>query len=161
MECSLSAGDYHTAVVRADGALFTCGSNRFGQLGRGGEQGDMAVLGRVLPSRYLLAVSAGNKYTAAIASAGELFTWGCGGSGRLGHGDAEDRPFPTEVQGEVSGKRVVAVAAGSHHTAAVTESGELYVWGVGIACGQLRNDDVRCSVSKSLPSPLVTFTRRY
>lgn len=62
-------------------------------------------------------------FTATHTSSRGHGTWG-----KLGHGDEEDRLLPTEVQGELRGKRVVALAAGGGHTAAVTESGEVYVW---------------------------------
>jgi alpha-tubulin suppressor-like RCC1 family protein len=138
----LSAGEEHTAVVRSDGALFTCGSNSCGQLGHGdGENTD--VLTRVqgaLVGKRVVAVAAGDFHTEAVTDTGELFTWGGRGRlSRLGHGDEEEvwglRLVPTQVQGELSGKRVIAVTAGSWHAAAVTESGELYVWGDRVACG--------------------------
>jgi alpha-tubulin suppressor-like RCC1 family protein len=148
MQC-LSAGEDHTAVVRSDGALFTCGSNICGQLGHGGDQDnqDTDVLTHVqgaLLGKRVVAASAGEYYTAAITDAGELFTWGSGRHGRLGHGDVEDRHVPTQVQGELSGKRVVEVSGGGYHTAAVTEVGELYVWGSGDACGV--DEDVRTPI---------------
>jgi alpha-tubulin suppressor-like RCC1 family protein len=131
---TLSVGEEHTAVVRSDGALFTCGSNTFGQLGQDeGEHTD--VLTRVEGALSFVGVSAENNHTAAITHAGELFTWGCGRDGRLGHGDEQHRLGPTPVQFFLRGKRVVAVAAGSYHTAAVTQGGEHYFWGDAVACG--------------------------
>jgi E3 ubiquitin-protein ligase HERC3 len=76
MEC-LSAGKEHTAVVRSDGALFTCGGNTFGQLGHDDRQ-YKSVLTRVqgaLLGKHVITVSAGDLHTAAITDAGELFTW--------------------------------------------------------------------------------------
>ena len=134
MQC-LSLGSYDTAVVRAsDGALFTCGSNTFGQLGLGDAK-DRGVLTRVegpLLGKRVVGVSAGPYHTAAITADGEMFTWGRGTSGELGHGDEEEtRLVPKQVQ-SMRGKRVVAVSCGKVHTAAVTDDGELYVCGDGL-----------------------------
>ena len=40
----------------------------------------------------------------------ELYTWGRGGHGRLGHGDQNDKLVPTVVEGPLQGRRVVRVA---------------------------------------------------
>jgi alpha-tubulin suppressor-like RCC1 family protein len=136
MQC-LSAGEEHTAMVRSDGALFTCGDNSYGHLGHGDGE-DTAMLTRVhgaLLGKQVVSVSAGDYHTAAITDAGELFTWGGGGSGRLGHGDEEDRLVPTQVQGAPRGKHVLAVSGGYSDMAAVAAGGELYVWGSAEACG--------------------------
>jgi alpha-tubulin suppressor-like RCC1 family protein len=118
-----------------------CGSNTFGRLGHGDWGEDTAVLTRAqgaLLGKRVVGVWAGDYHTAAITDAGELFTWGFGDHGRLGHGDYEedeDTLVPTQVQGELCGKHVLGVSCGAHHTAAVAEGGELYVWGRGMACG--------------------------
>ena len=37
--------------------------------------------------------------------------------------------IPTLVQGALTGKTVVDVACGSHHSICLTSDGELYAWG--------------------------------
>jgi alpha-tubulin suppressor-like RCC1 family protein len=39
-------------------------------------------------------VAAGSNHSAAISEEGELFTWGNGACGRLGHGSIGDEPKP-------------------------------------------------------------------
>ena len=143
MQC-LSAGDAHTAVVRtSDGALFTCGENYLGQLGHGNIE-DRSVLTRVegpLLSKRVVAVSTGDSHMAAITDDGEIYTWGTGHLGQLGHGnEREVKLVPTQVQ-SMRGKRAVAVSCGWLHTAAVTDDGELYVWGNRGAWGLDTNED--------------------
>jgi len=60
-------------------------------------------------------VSCGASHTAAVTETGEVFIWGKGRAGRLGHGDTRDRPLPCEL--DMDGKRVRSVACGSTHTA--------------------------------------------
>lgn len=42
-------------------------------------------------------VACGGAHSAAITSSGQLFTWGKGRYGRLGHGDSEDQLKPKLV----------------------------------------------------------------
>ena len=40
-----------------------------------------------LKNKRVRDIACGSSHSAAITSSGELFTWGCGEYGRLGHGD--------------------------------------------------------------------------
>lgn len=42
-------------------------------------------------------IAAGGAHSACITSSGELYTWGKGRYGRLGHGDSEDQTRPKLV----------------------------------------------------------------
>lgn len=70
--------------------------------------------------------------------------------GQLGLGDTTPRVVFAEVTA-LRGKRVVAIAAGDHHCGAVTERGELYLWGRG-DCGQLGDASDR---NQSTPTMLL------
>jgi alpha-tubulin suppressor-like RCC1 family protein len=74
-------------------------------------------------------INAGQWHSCAITETGELFTWGVGYQGRLGHGDKEACYVPTKVTGELEGKKVIDVACGSFHTVALTADGGVYCWG--------------------------------
>lgn len=50
-----------------------------------------------LRGKEVVDVAAGGAHSACITSAGELYTWGKGRYGRLGHGDSEDQPRPKQV----------------------------------------------------------------
>lgn len=67
-------------------------------------------------------------HTAAITEDGHLWTWGHGGSGRLGHGDEANRWRPTRVTtGLLSSgddPHIIAVrevACGAEHTVAILD----------------------------------------
>ena len=57
---------------------------------------------------------------------GELYTWGCGKNGRLGHGDCSDQLFPTLVAALLD-RHVIGVVCGTRnaHTLANTDRGEV------------------------------------
>ena len=51
-----------------------------------------------------LQVSCGPFHCAAISADGQLFTWGEGFGGKLGHGDQSNRTHPALVQALVGGQ---------------------------------------------------------
>lgn len=135
-----ACGSNHSAFV-VNGQLYTYGSNKHQQLGREASQEDGAPAA-LEPSLVSLnapvtQVSLGSQHSAAITEAGELFTWGWGGSfwygaGGLGHGTKTAAPEPTIVEGFVSlGLEVQQVACGAQHTLALTAKGSVYATGKG------------------------------
>ncbi|KAL9666930.1 hypothetical protein QQ045_001274 [Rhodiola kirilowii] len=83
----------------------------------------------------ITSVSCGEYHTAAISDNGEVYTWGLGSMGQLGHcslqyGDKE--LLPRRVV-SLDGIFVKEVACGGVHTCAVTEKGALYAWGGDIS----------------------------
>ena len=61
---------------------------------------------------------------------GEVYSWGEGDDGKLGHGNKTscDRPRVIEA---LRGKDITFIACGGAHSAAITATGELYAWGKG------------------------------
>tara|TARA_B100001142_G_scaffold267529_1_gene272323 strand:- start:2645 stop:4084 length:1440 start_codon:yes stop_codon:yes gene_type:complete len=149
----VSCGYFHTAVATEGGGVYTFGKGGHGRLGHGNEENQLAPR-RVPaagfrpngsaegPGERVVMVAAGNAHTVGLSEAGHVFTWGYGEDGRLGHGDQETRLAPRQVEaGRFGRDKVVFVAAGVAHTAAVTEGGRLYTWGYGLH-GQLGHDDI-------------------
>ena len=81
-----------------------------------------------LDGKKAVSVSAGTEFTAAITEDGSLYTWGANGKGQLGDGSVTAKSTPVRIT-LGSGESVSRVSAGNYHTASVTESGSLYVWG--------------------------------
>ena len=120
-----------TAVCTAEGELFTFGSGDFGRLGHGGTENEAVPrLVEALTGKKVVGTSAGETHTAAWTEEGELFTFGNGNFGRLGHGGAQNELVPRRVEA-LTGKKVVGTSAGGNHTAAWTEEGELFTFGYG------------------------------
>lgn len=86
---------------------------------------------------------------ALISNQGSLEVWtsGCNQWGQLGLGD---RLMRTRFTPTPKVANVVAVQAGDEHSAAITASGDLYIWGRGDS-GQLGLGDMR---SRSRPTLL-------
>jgi alpha-tubulin suppressor-like RCC1 family protein len=73
-------------------------------------------------------VSANDHAAGAIGEDGELFSWGLGYKGTLGHGDMQDQPAPKRVEA-LQGVRVSSVSPGHSHALALAEDGLVYAWG--------------------------------
>lgn len=73
-------------------------------------------------------VACGANHTASISRRGELFTWGFGSNGELGHGSwtALEVPVPRQAY---AATRIVSLAAGAEHTLAIAENGSLWCCG--------------------------------
>jgi len=67
-------------------------------------------------------------FTVAVSYGGEVYTWGEGTDGQLGHNNTITDTFPKRVQA-LTGHRVLSVAAGFAHCLAVTERGAVFSWG--------------------------------
>ncbi|XP_068643662.1 PH, RCC1 and FYVE domains-containing protein 1-like [Aristolochia californica] len=142
----VSCGEYHTCAVTLSGDLYTWGdgTHNYGLLGHGSEVSHWIpkkVMG-LMEGVHVSSVSCGPWHTAVVTSAGQLFTFGDGTFGVLGHGDRRSASVPREVE-SLKGLRTVRAACGVWHTAAVVEvmvsssgsttfpSGKLFTWGDG------------------------------
>ncbi|WZZ45001.1 hypothetical protein YC2023_041260 [Brassica napus] len=74
-------------------------------------------------------ISLGAKHAALVTRQGEVFCWGNGNSGKLGLKVNLDIDHPKRVE-SLKGVAVGSVACSDNQTCAVTESGELYLWGI-------------------------------
>ncbi|XP_049908951.1 probable E3 ubiquitin-protein ligase HERC1 isoform X6 [Epinephelus moara] len=148
----IEAGQYCTFSVSADGSVKACGKGSYGRLGLGDSNNQSMPKKLVLePHRNMKKVSSSkgsDGHTLAITVEGEVFSWGDGEYGKLGHGNSATQKYPKIIQGPLFGKVVVCVSAGYRHSAAVTNDGELYTWGEG-DFGRLGHSD---SQSRNVPT---------
>ena len=60
---------------------------------------------------------------------GDVYSWGWGDKGQLGHGDNANLDRPRIIQDSFNNQKVVNVSCGLAHSAAITSEGELHMWG--------------------------------
>ncbi|KAG8516341.1 RCC1 domain-containing protein 1 [Galemys pyrenaicus] len=70
----------------------------------------------------------GAEHALLLSVGGQVFSWGAGRHGQLGHGSLEAEPEPRPVEA-LQGLPVAQVAAGGWHSASVSEAGDVYIWG--------------------------------
>ncbi|KAF7995498.1 hypothetical protein HCN44_006605 [Aphidius gifuensis] len=127
-----SGGTYALALTQ-DSKVFSWGEGEDGKLGHGNRLSlDKPRLIEAFKSKRIRDIACGSSHSAAISSNGQLYTWGLGEYGRLGHGDTATQLKPKLVEALI-GQRVIQVACGSKdaQTLALTEDGSVYSWGDG------------------------------
>ncbi|XP_045417630.1 RCC1 domain-containing protein 1 isoform X2 [Lemur catta] len=70
----------------------------------------------------------GAEHALLLGGAGQVFSWGGGRHGQLGHGTLEAELEPRMLEA-LQGLPVAEVAAGGWHSVCVSETGDIYVWG--------------------------------
>ena len=113
----VACGWDHSLAVTDHGLLYAWGAGTNGKLGHG-DEGDRAVptLVASMSGVFVVQAEAGCEHSIAISLNGELYSWGHGDSGRLGHGDDKTQNIPKQValvNGEFT--KVVSVAVGDKY----------------------------------------------
>lgn len=115
----VACGQTLTVALTVSGQVFTMGSPVHGQLGNPQADGKAAVLVQdKLRGEFVEEISSGSYHVAVLTSKSEVYTWGKGANGRLGHGDVEDRIVPTLVEA-LKDKQVKSISCGSSFTAVI------------------------------------------
>jgi alpha-tubulin suppressor-like RCC1 family protein len=79
-------------------------------------------------------VTGGTVHMALLDAKGQIWTWGDGATGQLGHGDIRPRLTPTMVS---AANEFVFVACGPYFNVALARSGTVFSWCVHLlACAQ-------------------------
>ena len=92
-------GEKHTCAVNSTESILTWGKGIV--TGHDDDQDYYVLTPRVLEdlsSKGVLSVSANAYHTAFVTKTGEVFTWGYGDYGKLGHGDGNDQETPKRVE---------------------------------------------------------------
>ncbi|KAK3041367.1 hypothetical protein RJ639_002348 [Escallonia herrerae] len=115
----LACGHSITVALTTSGHVFTMGSALNGQLGSPQSDGKLPCLVQdKLVGEFVEEIACGSCHVAVLTSRSELFTWGRGANGRLGHGDTEDRNTPTLVEA-LKDRHVKSISCGSNYTAII------------------------------------------
>ncbi|MFY9113973.1 MAG: hypothetical protein WAO23_01870, partial [Dethiobacteria bacterium] len=133
---AVAAGGSHTLVLVANGDVYSCGRNLYGELGLG----DTDV--RPVPTKIeeglpgpATAIAAGKAagiedgmHSLVLLENGAVYSFGHNDYGQLGLGDTADRSMPTMIE-EGLPSAASAVAAGGRHSLVLLKNGALYSCG--------------------------------
>lgn len=136
-----------TAVLKANGTVWTSGSNDVGQLGNGSTSSLEGNLKQVVkeneePLVDIVKISAGAGHTIALDKNGKVWAWGWNNNGQLGTGNKTNYEYAVPVMDEFGVgqlSNIVDISAGYYHSSFVTKSGNVYQVGLN-NYGQLGNN---------------------
>ena len=121
----------HACALTTAGGVKCWGNNLFGQLGNGTTTFSSPVPVDVSGlAGGVTAIDSGFGHTCAVMSNRGVKCWGGNAYGQLGAGKAVTaQRTPVDIAG--LGSAISAIAAGSHHTCALTTAGRVKCWGHG------------------------------
>ncbi|KAM9359120.1 putative E3 ubiquitin-protein ligase HERC4 [Symphorus nematophorus] len=150
----ISAGATHSLFLTLPGMVYCCGANKSGQLGvnRVDEKGRFNIC--MVPALRPLGVSfisCGESHSAVLTKDGEVFTFGEGRYGQLGHNSTADEVRPRLVAG-LDGP-ASQISCGRRHTLVLGSSGQLWAFGNGTKgqTGTGRSEDTLTPTLVQLP----------
>ncbi|XP_027357984.1 PH, RCC1 and FYVE domains-containing protein 1-like isoform X2 [Abrus precatorius] len=115
----IACGHSLTVGLTTSGRVFAMGSTVYGQLGNPQSDGKLpCFVGDKIAGESIIEIACGAYHVAVLTSKNEVYTWGKGANGRLGHGDIEDRKTPTLVEA-LKDRHVKYIACGSNYSAAI------------------------------------------
>ncbi|KAI3853341.1 hypothetical protein MKX03_021895 [Papaver bracteatum] len=133
-EIGISCGFFHSCLL-INGNIWMWGKGDGGRLGFGHENPAFSpTLNPNLDS--VRSTALGGLHSVALTSLGDVYSWGYGGFGALGHSIYTRELLPRMVNKAWSGK-ICQIATSGAHTAAVSEFGDVYTWGRDEGDGRL------------------------
>ena len=143
---AIDAGRGHGIALKADGTVWTWGSDTNGELGDDATQANKSTPVQVSGLSGVVAIAAGSYHNLALTCNGTMWSWGQDTYGQLGNDTALVNQF-IPVQTGASYCR--AIGAGAYHSLAVRYDGYVYAWGYNVY-GQLGDGTV-----VNQPTPLL------
>ncbi|KAF7060663.1 hypothetical protein CFC21_067437 [Triticum aestivum] len=131
---AVACGGFFTLALTSDGQLWSWGANSNFELGRGSNSSDWRP--QIVPSLknvHVIQVACGGYHSLALTDEGEVLSWGHGGHGQLGHPTIQNHRVPLAIKA-LSEERIVYIACGGSTSAAISEKGDLYIWGNARDC---------------------------
>jgi alpha-tubulin suppressor-like RCC1 family protein len=125
---SVATGYMHILAIKTDGTLWTCGYNRYGQLGDGTATSKTSFNTVSGGGTTWKQVAGGLYHSAAVKTDGTLWTWGYNNYGNLGNNSTANTSSPGTVAG--GGTTWASLAPSSRGmAAAIKTDGTLWMWG--------------------------------
>eukprot|EP01129_Flabellula_baltica_P009605 TRINITY_DN3949_c0_g1_i1.p1 TRINITY_DN3949_c0_g1~~TRINITY_DN3949_c0_g1_i1.p1 ORF type:complete len:747 (+),score=161.89 TRINITY_DN3949_c0_g1_i1:30-2243(+) len=125
----VASGRCHTVALTSYGELFTWGTDNYGQTGHG-VNGLFLRPKQIEDMTYVRVtkVACGDSHTLALSDLGKVYSFGKGDYGQLGNDKYKDRLNPKGISA-FDGLEIVDIECGYHHSAVISESGSLYMFG--------------------------------
>lgn len=160
----IAAGANHVLALTDEGEVYAWGCGEQGQLGRRVlERHKKLALHptRITPRRHrvhggIVSMICGSYHSFLLAADGTVFSVGLNNFGQLGLGDFEDRMVPEAIDSEAwQGNKIVDLAAGEHHSMALSASGKVFVFGRSDSHQMGLPDESTASQTRAHNSPIL------
>jgi alpha-tubulin suppressor-like RCC1 family protein len=126
---TISAGYGFSQALDTAGHAWAWGYNSDGELGNNTRvQSLLPVAVDMPPNVAFTAISAGNDYSLALDTAGQVWAWGVNGNGELGNNSRDQSLVPVAVQ-MPSNVTFTTISAGYDHGLALDTTGHAWAWG--------------------------------
>jgi len=125
---AIQAGDLHSVALKADGTVWTWGSNEFDQLGQHDyiPTGTKRVAEKVLGLEDIVEINSYRSHNLALDEDGTVWSWGENWGGQMSTGLLSTKT-PYEVKGLPP---IQSIATGSFHSLALDQNGNVWTWGI-------------------------------
>lgn len=157
----VAVGDAHITVLTDEGEVLVSGSGQHGKLGNleALDQLFLEPVELLASEKDICQIACGKDFTLALTKGdGIIYSWGKNDKGQCGTGASLSvemyamEPMPVPIEGMLEGRRVVKIDAGRAHAAAITDKGELFIWGMGqslqpelvTSLGHIKVVDISC-----------------
>jgi alpha-tubulin suppressor-like RCC1 family protein len=131
----VASGTRHTLALDTGGLLYVAGDHSLGQTGNStnSSQPFFTPFRLFSPGAFITCkdIAAGSLHSLALANNGQLYAWGFNAFGQLGVGSNSTVLGPTLVRFPAGVTAWTAIAAGTNHSLALANDGNIYAWGQG------------------------------
>lgn len=123
---NISDGRYFVAALTALGGVYIWGENLFGQLGIKAKVSTRPVLVKSLAN--IVSIKCGLQHILALDKTARVYAWGSNRNSQIGNEGDEDQMYPFLLN-SLENKNVTQIESGPFSSMALTDDGDVYVWG--------------------------------
>eukprot|EP01102_Stenamoeba_stenopodia_P014748 TRINITY_DN493_c0_g1_i2.p1 TRINITY_DN493_c0_g1~~TRINITY_DN493_c0_g1_i2.p1 ORF type:complete len:1112 (+),score=366.40 TRINITY_DN493_c0_g1_i2:185-3520(+) len=159
---AVACGTSHTvAIVGQEADVYVWGRGADGRLGLDDKENktiSKPTLNPFFKGLKIQKIACGEGHSLALSSQGRVYSWGVGREGQLGHGSFNSIGKPKALQ-TLFGVPIKDIECGEKMSAAISETGELYTWGLGrnyqLASGTLTKNESSPVIATSISNRFV------
>ncbi|OMJ70835.1 hypothetical protein SteCoe_31113 [Stentor coeruleus] len=146
---SIACGSFHTVALDIDGHLYYWGRCLYlkDDNPKFCNKSEPWKIEEIKNARFTK-ISAGTGHSLALDTKGDVWSWGEGLAGQLGHGVLDNEYYPKPIE-ELNGFRFIDISAGGQHSVCITKNEEVIVWGRNQA-GQLGIEDKKDRITPTI-----------
>ena len=128
---SAECGGYHSIIFNDEGQIFGCGDKKYAGVQHTAYNIFEPRPIQALESDVITSVAVGTKHSLCLNEKREVWSWGEGRFGALGHNNSKTKAIPERIEYFAKNKiEIGSVYANYHQSAAISADNKaLYVWG--------------------------------